>query len=368
MSRIRSIAVWLQVAAALVSASDATGGSRAQAVSESFTIDVARLEIRNLIGEIDVTTHDGASFEVAVSYQGKDAVRHPPAVVRESGRDGEQLTIRFPESRRYVYPRLGPGSATQISENVDGGWFSKMMSGLFGESIKVAGSGSGLEVWADVEVQVPSGASLVVRHGVGAARALDVAADLELELRSGRVEAARIGGNLTIETGSGQIDVDGVDGAVELSTGSGSVDAREIRGPAASIATGSGGVTLVRIDSRSLSVATGSGRVDADGVSADRATIATGSGGVRLEMDRMGDGSFEIGTGSGRVVLEVPPSASLDVHAETGSGGIDLEMGGAPLNMTHRDRDEVRFSVGGGEAKVRISTGSGGVVIAQSTR
>jgi len=52
----------------------------------------------------------------------------------------------------------------------------------------------------------------------------------------------------------------------------------------------------------------------------------------------------------------------MDVHAETGSGGIDLDLSG-DLVMTRNDPDEVAFTVGGGNARVRIGTGSGGIRI-----
>ena len=103
-------------------------------------------------------------------------------------------------------------------------------------------------------------------------------------------------------------------------------------------------------------------------MSTERASIASGSGSVHLQLARMGRGSYEIGTGSGRVVLTVPAGVSMDVHAETGSGGVDLDIDRDEIQLTKDRRDEVRFTMGGGDAKVRIGTGSGGIRIAQSSR
>jgi hypothetical protein len=58
----------------------------------------------------------------------------------------------------------------------------------------------------------------------------------------------------------------------------------------------------------------------------------------------------------------------MDVHAETGSGGVDLEIDRDEMQISKDQRDEVRFTMGGGDARVRIGTGSGGIRIAQSSR
>jgi hypothetical protein len=339
------------------------GATWAQGGEERLTFDTESLEIRNLIGEFEVTPHAGSAFEVVVRVEGEDAAASPPRLVR----DDDRLTIEFPDSKKFVYPRMGRGSKTRISNDSGDGWFSEMMDSLLGRDIKVSGSGSGLEVWADVEVHVPAGATLTVRHGVGRVNAEEVEGALTLEVRSGRVVVAGAYGDLSAETGSGGIDVERVEGRVELATGAGSIEARQIRGPGTSIATGSGRVEADGVDSTSVSIATGSGSIRARSVTADRASIATGSGSVLFELTGMGSGSFEIGTGSGSVTLRVPSDASMDVHAETGSGGIDLDMT-AEMEMTRRERDEVEFTVGGGAARVRIGTGSGGIRIAQGSK
>jgi hypothetical protein len=325
----------------------ATSAAQAETGSaQTFTFDKTELEIRNLIGQIVISGHDGSSFEVEVTFHGEDAADGALTVLREEDGDRGQLAVQFPSDRvKYVYPRLGKNSSTSFSRNDDDrGWLAEVISDLFGGKVTVKGSGSGLEMWADVEVRVPSGATLSVRHGVGEIQATGVDGELNMELRSGPVE------------------VDEIDGSATLSTGSGRVNAREIRGSAVIVATGSGSVELEQVETTSLTVATGSGRVSASNISTDSAQIATGSGRVHLQLLKMGQGDFDIGTGSGGVDLEVPADASIDVHAETGSGGVTMDLDGE-MTLKRHDRDEVEFTMGGGDARVRIGTGSGGIRI-----
>ncbi len=363
MSGLRRFSL-LAGALLMVAGLAATQQSQAE---ERLTFGSDELEVRNLIGEFSISRHGGSEFEVIVRILGSDAEGSGVQVLREDAGDRGLLTIQFPQSGKFVYPRMGKNSKTRISlhHGEDRGWMMELFDSVFGRDITVSGGGSGLEVWADVEVRVPAGARLQVRHGVGATRVGDVRGDLELETRSGRIEVDGVDGELRVETGSGHVEVARVTGVLGVGTGSGHVEVAGVRGSETSIATGSGHVTLEQVDSPSLKVATGSGSVEASGVSTDHVQIATGSGRVRLQLDRMGGGEYAIGTGSGRVVLEIPHDASVDVHAETASGGIDLDLDGE-MTVHRQERDEIEFTVGAGDARVRIGTGSGGIRIAHS--
>jgi len=347
----------------------APGARAGNAAEQHRSFDVKQLELRNLIGSITVSGHDGAAFEVTVQPGGKDAANGVPELIVDENGERAELTLRFPESRRFVYPALGSGSTATFDpdeDDADRNWLGALVHGLFGKRITVSGSGSGLEVWADVEIRVPRDGSLVVRHGAGFVSAEHVAAKLALEIHSGSIDARDVRGELEVETGSGAVEVAQVEGRLSLSTGSGPVTARDVRGPSAEIATGSGHVTLERVDSETLEVATGSGGVSATAIGAGKASVATGSGSVSFALVRMGSGPFNVATGSGGVALEVPRGASMDVHAETGGGGIDLDLAGE-LKLTRQEKDEVAFTVGDGDARVRIGTGSGNIHIADAS-
>jgi DUF4097 and DUF4098 domain-containing protein YvlB len=327
---------------------------------ENLSFAADSLVVRNLIGEVRVEGHSGSSFEIQVSVQGKDGTKENIRLEAKEGNNAE-LNILFPVDRQksYVYPELGRGSSTNFDLDSDGSWLAK----LFGSGrIRVKGSGSGMEVWADVTVRVPAGADFELKHGAGRAYGKDLDGDIELWVRSGHVEVERVDGKLLVDTGSGHVNVADVNGDLLVDTGSGHVEAENIVGERINIDTGSGHVELDTADGSSLLIDTGSGRVTASGIQTDSATIDTGSGSVTLELDRMGTGRFHIDTGSGSVRLKVPPGASADVRAETGSGGIELDLD-EPVEIRYKDRDEISFKVGGGAADVVIDTGSGSIRI-----
>jgi hypothetical protein len=331
---------------------------------ESF--DAGELRINNLIGEIRVEGHGGGSFEVEVNVRGRDASPERMEIRADKGARAT-LSVVFPlnEERNYVYPKLGSRSKTSFTVEKGDSWIASLFGGLTGRRITVRGSGSGLEIWADVTVHVPQGATLHVKHGVGQVDASDVSGDLTLDTSSGRITARGIDGDLLADTGSGNVTVENVRGDVVVDTGSGSVEVTRASGSSLSVDTGSGSVEVGEIDTRSLSVDTGSGSVKAFAIRTDDANIDTGSGSVTLELDRMGDGDFIIDTGSGRISLSLPPGASADVVAETGSGGIDLDLDEG-VKLTRRDDDEIAFVIGDGGARIRLDTGSGGIRISRS--
>jgi len=328
--------------------------------SRSFQAD--SLTVNNLIGEVRVSGHAGSTFEVLVRVRGADA---SPELIEIRTKEGAapELTVGFPihRERDYVYPALGAGTRASFSMSEGGGsWLAELIGAASSRKITVRGSGSGLEVWADVEIKVPAGAVLRVNHGVGEIHASDVEADLRLDTRAGSIDVARVRGDLLADTGSGDVTLAEVEGELSVDTGSGDVSAEGCRGRTVLIDTGSGSVTLRDLDTPSLNVDTGSGNVSASAVRADGAVIDTGSGDVELRLDRMGHGKFEVDTGSGDVTLALPADASADVRAATGSGGLPLDLGAA-VEILHKDDDEIHFRVGSGAARVLIDTGSGGI-------
>ena len=145
----------------------------------SFTADSLTLE--NLIGEIRVEG-GGSEFRVEVDVRGRDASKESIRLEKKDGTEAT-LSVRFPleTNRRYVYPRLGPGSKSTFEP---GSGLKK----IFGAGkIKVSGSGSGLEVWADATVTVPPGGSLRIRHGVGRVAVSNVDGTIDVRVQSGAV-------------------------------------------------------------------------------------------------------------------------------------------------------------------------------------
>jgi hypothetical protein len=334
-------------------------------ITREFTFATGDLYLGNLIGAIDVRQGSGDAFKVTVHLRGDDMTADSVQLVQEN----DALRIRFPldEHQSYVYPALGRGTTTSWSlhdqDTTEKSWLRRTFRMMSGRRVTVRGSGTGLEMWADVTVEVPSGSTLTLRHGVGEVTSADLQADLDLEANVGGIRVERLKGDLHADTGSGDVTVVDVDGDLDLDTGSGDVDVRDCDAATARFDTGSGGVAVAGLRCASLNIDTGSGSVSATGVAADEAMIDTGSGDVEFRLDRMGDGRFVVDTGSGGIEMQLPADASANIVADTGSGGIESEVPGARFEKL--DDGSRRLVVGDGAAEVTLDTGSGSVVVSR---
>lgn len=188
--------------------------------------------------------------------------------------------------------------------------------------------------------------------------------------------ASRVG----VECISADVDVHGVAGSIDAESISGNVD---VRGKCREVEaeTISGDVT-VDADAAEVDVASISGRIKATGGVSDVEAESV-SGGIWLEYERFlslelesvsgdatvagdlkagGDFGFELH--SGTLDLTVPSDVSADFRVETFSGGIDNAFGQkARKTSKYAPGRELEFSNGNGDARVRIDTFSGDVVI-----
>jgi len=333
--------------------------------TESFDLRADELKVINLIGEVLLEPADGDDFEVQVRVRGSDASREHIEFELDEGSDAT-LRVVFPldNERRYVYPALGRGKSTLTFEHGEAGmgsWLGKVIKGLKGNKITVSGRGKGLELWADITIRVPRGRAADVRLGVGEIEAEGITGDLVLDINSGPVSARRVTGSVLGDTGSGSVNFSDIEGDVDADTGSGEVTIARCRGDRIHADTGSGTVHVEDAECDKLHVDTGSGAVTAMRIKSDAAHIDTGSGSVKLELLRMGGGKYIVDTGSGGITLIMPEDASARVSADTGSGSIKLDMPGVEIGR--KDRDELRFTVGDGEARVILDAGSGNIRI-----
>lgn len=334
-------------------------------ITREFTFATTDLYVGNLIGAIDVRQGQGDAFKVTVNLRGDDMSADRITLEQES----DALRIRFPLEKHdsYVYPAMGRGSRCTFSihdqDTNEKSWLRRTFAMLSGNRVTVRGSGNGLEMWADVTVEVPAGRTLTLRHGVGEVTAADLRADLDLETNVGGIGVERLVGDLRADTGSGNVRATDVEGDLDVDTGSGDVELRDCVADLAKVDTGSGEVEVSGLRCSTLDIDTGSGGVTATGVAADEAKIDTGSGQVTLRLDRMGDGRFVVDTGSGDVELELPQTASAKIVADTGSGDIDSRVPGAHFEKL--DDGSRRLVVGDGSADVTLDTGSGSVVVSR---
>lgn len=334
-------------------------------ITRTFTFNSRELNVVNLIGAIDVRQSADDMYKVTVNLRGDDAT---PELVQMVQQDNS-LQLVFPREKNstYVYPALGAGTrmTTTIHEKdpEEKSWLRRTFGMLSGKRLTVRGSGNGLEVWADVTVEVPVGRKLTLRHGVGDVVAADLKADLDLESNLGIIRVDRLQGDLRADTGSGDVKCRDVQGDLDVDTGSGRVELIDCEAKLAKVDTGSGEVEVAGLSCVTLNIDTGSGGVRATSVATDEANIDTGSGDVVFQLDRMGDGRFVVDTGSGGVELVLPAGASAKIVADTGSGGVDSQVPGAPFEKL--DNGTHRLVVGDGAADVKLDTGSGSVFVSR---
>ena len=342
------------------------GAAWAADFERTFSFDSKEMIVASMIGAVEVIQAAGDEFKITVRVQGNDAEEGLLEFHATQGSKGE-LEVAFPlkDHRKYVYPPMGHDAKTNIHFQNEGGeggsWLKKVFHGISGQQITVRGHGSGLEIWADLTIEVPRGRVLHLNQGVGTIGATAMEADLDLDIHSGSIEGSDIEGDFAADTGSGSVAVRGIKGDLLVDTGSGGVTGANVQGQKVMVDTGSGGVTLKGINCVSLSVDTGSGSVDARGVTAEKASIDTGSGSVLLQLDGMGAGKFVIDTGSGGITLDLPDGASAHISADTGSGSVDTQISGAMVKI--KGDDQLEMTVGDGEARVILDAGSGSITI-----
>lgn len=325
----------------------------AASAQETHKVPGQNVAIYNLAGHVEVVSGGGSDVVVKVQRGGADASR----LRIETGDIGRESTLRvvYPDDR-IVYSAMGRRSSTSVRVRDDGTFNDSDRRGG-GSRVELHGSGSGLEAWADLVIEVPQGKMVSVYVAAGDAVARGVASELRLDTGSGSVDASDIKGALHVDTGSGSVTVSGIEGDLSVDTGSGSVSVRNVTGETALIDTGSGSVRGGGVRASSLKVDTGSGSIDLDEVSVPDVVLDTGSGSVEIVL--LSDVvRLDVDTGSGGVTIHAPADLGAQVELETGSGSFDLDF---PVQTRSVRRDYLKGSIGDGKGRIHVDTGSGGI-------
>lgn len=353
------IAVLLLLALILMAVAANALVALSASAAERYTVAGDHVSVYNLAGKVAVEAGSGSQVEVLVTRGGQDAGQ----LEVETGTIGSAQTIRviYPENR-IVYPALGRGSNCTLRVNRDGTFGDRDSGRMLGlrREVRISGSGSGMEAFADLVVRVPRGQRFSMYLGAGHISASNVDGHIRLDGAAASVDASSVRGTVTIDTGSGDVSVTGATGDLSVDTGSGGVELEGVHGGSLSVDTGSGGIDATDLEVADCSLDTGSGAVRIAGLSSPQIHVDTGSGSVELALT--GDANdIDVDTGSGSIVMRVPGGFGAELSVETGSGSIDAHV---PVTLVHRGHGSFRGRIGDGRGQVVLETGSGDVTIA----
>jgi len=344
--------------------------------------DALRLfTVENLAGSMKVTPGSGPGVvAVATVHAESDELAQSMRFENVRGDQGRPtLRVIYPVDQHHTfnYPFDGATGAP-----VMGAAFGLSSTSVKYDGHKVRVSrGSGVLLYADVEVQVPRGVGQAIfRNVVGPLQGLKVEGDLRFDTDSGNVTLQDVRGTIVADTGSGDVKASHLEGSFSCDTGSGDCTLEGLRGRGADCDTGSGDCDFSAIEGESIACDTGSGNVRVHAATVNRIVAGTGSGNIRLsEVDveevkaDTGSGNVELDargkrlarisadTGSGNVRLRLGPDASFEAVADQGSG--DLISRYPDARPLIRDKQIYGYRRGDGRIRINVDTGSGDLVL-----
>jgi DUF4097 and DUF4098 domain-containing protein YvlB len=139
----------------------------------------------------------------------------------------------------------------------------------------------------DYDVQVPAGASVVVRTA------------------NGTVKVHNINGDISVESGTGSVNVG--------DTMNGHVHVRTMSGP----------VTLTNIQNGHVELTSVSGDVTLTNVNGSLVSANTNGAAIHFTGDCAGGGEYTLATHSGNIDVALPANASVDVTARSVTGSVE---------------------------------------------
>ena len=197
---------------------------------------------------------------------------------------------------------------------------------------------------SDLVIKVPRGSSLEIEC---------VSASIEVEQVSGEIEAASVSGDVIISGQCESVEAESISGRVIVSSTSGRIVASSISGR-----------VEVKGDTAEVEAQTVSGSLDLACETFLGLSVESVSGDADVEGDLDRSGTFKFDLHSGDLHLLIPRDISAEFDIETFSGDIENAFGQkAHRTSKYAPGRELEFSVGGGDARVRINTFSGDVVI-----
>lgn len=329
------------------------------AQTSRHTLAGAEVSVYDLVGKVRMVAGTGADVTVEVTRSGADAA---DLKVESSPIDGRPtLRVIFPADH-VTYGNRTRGSWGTTLRVRDDGTFGGDRGRWSGHQVRIDGRSGGLNAAADLVIAVPRGKRVDVNLGVGELSATNVDGEVIIDVASVDLTIDGAKGRWSLDTGSGTVTLRNIAADLTLDAGSGSTTVTGLHSRQLRIDSGSGDVRGSDIQVDELDLDTGSGGIELRGVKAPEIKLDAGSGAVDIEL--VSDvRSAVIESGSGGVTLRVPKSLGASLEVETGSGGITSDI---PVTLTSRSRSHWTGSIGDGNGRIHIETGSGGVRIKQT--
>lgn len=186
---------------------------------------------------------------------------------------------------------------------------------------------------------------------------------------SGSIDVAGVRGGLEVSTVSGAATVRDVGESVSVEAVSGRVNIANVQGDA-HVESVSSGITISNV-SGSLSAESVSGSIEMTGVRGARVRANTVSGRLDYTGAINPSGHYDFESHSGRVTLRLASNASAAVGVNTFSGSVTSDYPGAvrrPGNDDDNDGRTYEYTLGRGDARIRVETFSGTVLITQGNQ
>ena len=197
---------------------------------------------------------------------------------------------------------------------------------------------------ANLVINVPRGSRLEVEC---------ISAFIEVSDVTGQVDVASISGDVTVTGECEEIEAESISGNVFIEGGAPEIEISSISGK-----------VRARGKASDIEAGTVSGNIDLAFDKFLGLNVESVAGDAKIKGDLAGDAHFSIDLHSGDLILTVPADLSADFEIETFSGEIDNGFGQKSRKTSkYAPGRELEFTVGGGEARVRINTFSGDVVI-----
>lgn len=199
-----------------------------------------------------------------------------------------------------------------------------------------------------LEISVPIGTRVMVSATSGNLRVRGTNAEVQANATSGAIEIVEAGDRVTVGTISGDIRLDRIRGRTRVNTTTGDLEIDSLTGEL-EIRSVSSDMRISRVQSSDVRIGTTSGDITYEGMIDPK-------------------GSYEVSTHSGDVRFEIPANSGAALSLQTYSGDIESAF---PMtlqpgeNIQRRRGQRMEFSIGGGGARVAITTFSGDIIIAR---